>query len=63
MYNRVVGDLNSEKLVPGLEGKSKIVIFISDEAKRFGGIQYFYLMEKIGYFTFYGGQCINLVKS
>ena len=38
MYNYVTGDLNSEQLVLGPEGKSKIVIFISDEAEKFGGI-------------------------
>ena len=33
-----------------------------DEAEKFGGIQHFCLMKKIGYFTFYGGKYINLVK-
>ena len=62
MYNCVKGNLISEQLVLGLELKSKIVIFISDEAEKFGGIQHFCLQEKIGYFTFYGAQYINLVK-
>ena len=39
------------------------MIFISDEAKKFGGgIQHFCMKEKFGYFTFYGGKYINLVK-
>ena len=63
MYNRVIGNLNSEQLVLGLQCKSKIVIFISNEAEKSGGIQNFCLWEKIGYFTFYGGQYINLMKS
>ena len=46
MYNRVISNLNSEQLVLGLEYKSKIVILISDEAEKFGGIQHFCLMEK-----------------
>ena len=41
----------------------KIIIPISDEAEKFGGIQHFCLMEKIGHFTFYGDQYMNLVKS
>ena len=63
MYNCVISNLNSEQLLLGLEWKSKIVIFISDEAEKFGGIQHFCLREKIGYFMFYGSQYINLVKS
>ena len=47
MYNRVISNLNSEELVLGLEWKSKIVIVISDEAEKFGGIQHFCLIEKI----------------
>ena len=47
MYNRVISNLNSEELVLGLERKSKIVMFITDEAEKFGGIQHFSLMEKI----------------
>ena len=47
LYNCVIGNLNSEQLVLGQEWKSKIVIVISDEAGKFGGIQHFYLMEKI----------------
>ena len=46
MYNCVISDLNSEQLVLGLESKSKIVIFISNEAENFRGIQHFCLMEK-----------------
>ena len=38
------------------------MIFISDEAENFGGIQHFCLIEKFGHFTFYGGKYINLVK-
>ena len=60
--NRVIGNVNPEQLVLGLEWKSKIVIFISDEAEKFGGIQHCCLKEKLGYFTFYGGQHKNLVK-
>ena len=41
IYNRVIGNVNSEQLALGLEWKSKIVIFISDKAKKFGGIQQF----------------------
>ena len=41
LYNCVIGNLNSEQLVLGLERKSKIVIVISDEAEKFGGIQHF----------------------
>ena len=41
MHNRVIGNLNSEQLVLGLERKSKIAIFISNEAEKFGGIQHF----------------------
>ena len=63
MYICVISNLNSEQLLLGLEGKSKIVIFISDEAEKFGGIQHFCPMEKIGYFMFYSGQYINQVKS
>ena len=48
MYNCVISSLNSEQLLLGLEWKSKIVIFISDEAEKFGGIQHFCPMEKIG---------------
>ena len=47
MYNCVIGNLNSEQLVLGLEWKSKIVIFSSNEAEKFGGNQHFCLMEKI----------------
>ena len=47
VYNRVIINLNSEELVLGLEWKSKIVIFIVDEAEKFGGIQHFCLIEKI----------------
>ena len=47
MYNFVTGDLNSEQLVLGPERKSKIVIFISDEVEKFGGIQQFCLIENI----------------
>ena len=47
MYNRVISNLNSEELVLGLEWKSKIVIFIVDEAEKFGGIKHFCLIEKI----------------
>ena len=46
MYNRVIINLNSEELVLGLEWKSKIVIFIIDEAKNFEGIQHFCPKEK-----------------
>ena len=46
MYNRVIGKVNSEQLVLGLEWKSKIVMFISNEAETFGGIQHFCLVEK-----------------
>ena len=55
MYNRVIGKPNSEQLVLGLEWKSKITSVI-DEAEKLGGIQNFCQMEKIGCFTFYGGQ-------
>ena len=47
MYNCVIKNLKSEQLLLGLEGKSKIVIFISDEAENFGVIQRFCLIEKI----------------
>ena len=47
MYNCVTGHLNSQQLVLGLEWKSKTVIFVSDEAENFGGIQHFCLIEKI----------------
>ena len=47
LYNCVLGNLNSEQLVLGLEWKFKIVIVISDEAEKFGGNQHFCLMEKI----------------
>ena len=47
MYNRVISNLNYEQLVLGLKWKSKIMIFICDEAEKFGGIQNFLLMEKI----------------
>ena len=47
MYNCVIGNLNSEQLVLGPDGKSKIVIFISIEAEKFGGKQHFCLIEKI----------------
>ena len=46
MYDCVIGNLNSEQLVLGPDWKSKIVIFISNEAEKFGGIQHFCLMEK-----------------
>ena len=46
MYYRVIGKVNSEQLVLDLEWKSKIVMFISNEAEKFGGIQLFCLMEK-----------------
>ena len=39
------------------------MIFINDEAEKFGGIQLIFCpMEKNGHFTFYGGKYINLVK-
>ena len=38
MYKCVISNLNSEQLVLGPEWKSKIVIFISGEAEKFGGI-------------------------
>ena len=62
MYYYVIGDLTSEQLVLCPEQRSKIVIFISDEAGKFGGIQQFCLIEKFGHFTFYGDKYINLVK-
>ena len=40
-----MGNLNSEQLVLGPEWKSKIVIFISDEAENLGDIQHFCLTE------------------
>ena len=46
LYNCVIGNLNSEQLVLGPDWKSRIVIFISDEAEKFGGIQHFCLKEK-----------------
>ena len=46
MHNYVTGNLNSEQLVLGPERKSKIVMFISDEAEKFGGIQQFCLTGK-----------------
>ena len=46
LYNCVIGNLNFEQLVLGLEQKSKIMISIRDEAEKFGGIQHFCLMEK-----------------
>ena len=46
MNKCVIGNLNSEQLVLGPDGKSKIVIFISIEAEKFGGNQHFCLMEK-----------------
>ena len=45
--NCVISILYSEQLVLGLEWKSKIMIFIGDEAEKFGGIQHFCLIEKI----------------
>ena len=36
---------------------------ITDVAEKFGGLPHYCLMEKIGYFTFYSGQYINLVKN
>ena len=43
MYNRVISYLNSGQLVLGQERqrKSKIGIFITDEAEKFGCIQHF----------------------
>ena len=46
MYNCVIGNLNSEQLVLGQQRKSKIMIFISNEAEKFVGIQHFCLKEK-----------------
>ena len=63
MYNCAIGNVNSEQLVLGLEWKSKIVIFISDEAERFGGIQNFCLMGKNWLLHILWCQYINLVKS
>ena len=63
MYNCVIGNLNSEQLVLGPDWKSKIVIFFSNEVEKFGGNQHFCVTEKFGYFTFYGTQYMNLVKS
>ena len=40
-YNCVIGNLNSEQLVLGLEWKSKIMISISDEAEKLGGFNIF----------------------
>ena len=40
-----------------------MVISITDVAEKFGGLPHYCLMEKIGHFTFYGGQYINLVKT
>ena len=42
-----MGNLNSEQLVLGLKWKSKIVIFIGNEAEKLGGSQHFCLMEKL----------------
>ena len=47
MYNCVIGNLNSEHLVLGQDWRSKIVIFISNEAETFEGNQHFCLIEKI----------------
>ena len=46
MYNSVISNLNFEELVLGMERKSKIVIFIIDEAENFKGIQHFCPKEK-----------------
>ena len=63
MYNCVIGNLNSEQLVLGPDWKAKIVIFISNEAEKFGAFNIFVLWKKFGYLTFYGAQYMNLVKS
>ena len=63
MYNHVISNLNSEELVLGLEWKSKIVIFIIDEAEKFGAFNIFVWRKKFGHLTFYGTQYMNLVKS
>ena len=41
MCNYAIGSLNSEQLMLGLEWKSKIMILISDDAEKSGGIQHF----------------------
>ena len=46
LYNCVISNLYCEQLVLGLEWKSKIVIFISNEAEKFGGIQNFCQIQK-----------------
>ena len=43
MYNCAIGNLNFEELLLGQKLKSKIMIFISNEAENFGGIQHFCL--------------------
>ena len=62
LYNCFTGNLNSEQLVLGPEWKSKIVIFISDEAEKFGGIQHFCLKKKNWLLHILSCQYINLVK-
>ena len=52
MCNCVIGSLNSEQLVLGLEWKSKIVIFINDEEKSLGAFNIFVQWRKFGYSTF-----------
>ena len=47
MHNCVIRNINSEELVLGLKGKSKIVLFIIDEAEKFGANQHLCLIEKI----------------
>ena len=43
----MIGKLNSEQLVLGPDKKTKIVIFISNEAEKYLRNQHFCLMEKI----------------
>ena len=64
--NQIVSSIATEWKFTPVGPRAKLqnyrVIFINDEAETFGGIQHFFLMKKIGYFTFYGAQYINLVK-
>ena len=63
MYNCVIGNLNSEQLVLGQIENPKLLYSLVMKQKSLGAINIFVLWEKIGCFTFYGTQYMNLVKS
>ena len=63
MYNCIIVKINSEQLVLAQIENLKLLYSLVMKQKSFGAINIFVLWRKCGYFTFYGTQFMNLVKS